>query len=52
MSCASNLPAKFQMMVRPGDALHVEHEPAGNGAVKFAIRRGTDLIASGLLSPP
>lgn len=44
--------AKFQMMVRPGDALHVEHEPAGNGAVKFAIRRGTDLIASGLLSPP
>jgi 3-hydroxymyristoyl/3-hydroxydecanoyl-(acyl carrier protein) dehydratase len=44
--------AKFQMMVRPGDALHIEHEPAGNGAVKFAIRRGADMIASGLLSPP
>jgi 3-hydroxyacyl-[acyl-carrier-protein] dehydratase len=44
--------AKFQMIVRPGDQLQVEHEPAGNGAVKFAVRRGADLIASGLLTPP
>jgi len=44
--------AKFQMVVRPGDALCVEHEPAGSGAVKFAVRRGADLVASGLLTPP
>lgn len=43
--------AKFQTVVRPGDALALEHTLQTNGSVRFAIRRGEQLVAHGTVRP-
>lgn len=44
------LAAKFLMVVRPGDALMLEHEDGGE-AVKWAIRNAHGIVASGTIAP-
>lgn len=43
--------AKFQGVVRPGDALALEHERLPNGSIRFSIRSGGRTVASGVLVP-
>jgi 3-hydroxymyristoyl/3-hydroxydecanoyl-(acyl carrier protein) dehydratase len=45
---------KFLRLVRPGDALAVEHEAPGVGAIRFTIRSQDRTVAAGTLShvPP
>ena len=43
--------AKFQSVVRPGEALTLEHETLPNGSVRFAIRTADRAVASGILMP-
>ncbi len=49
------LTAKFHNVVRPGDALTLEHETAPNGTIRFVIRNpnrdATPAVASGVLKP-
>jgi 3-hydroxymyristoyl/3-hydroxydecanoyl-(acyl carrier protein) dehydratase len=42
--------AKFQEAVRPGDALHLEHDAAGSDLIRFTIRAANRTVASGSLS--
>jgi 3-hydroxyacyl-[acyl-carrier-protein] dehydratase len=42
--------AKFLDVVRPGDALHLEHEAAKSGLIRFTIRVANRTVASGSLS--
>lgn len=44
------LAAKFLSVVRPGDALMLEHESQG-GAVKWSIRGASGTVASGSFGP-
>jgi 3-hydroxymyristoyl/3-hydroxydecanoyl-(acyl carrier protein) dehydratase len=41
--------AKFLGMVRPGDALAVEHDTPGADTIRFTIRSGERVVASGML---
>jgi 3-hydroxyacyl-[acyl-carrier-protein] dehydratase len=43
--------AKFQTVVRPGDALTLEHTLQPNGSVRFTIRHGEQLVAQGTVHP-
>ena len=43
--------AKFQMIVRPGDALRVEHQAGAQGSVSFTVLRGAEVVAGGKLTP-
>ncbi len=45
------LTAKFHSIVRPGDALMLDHEALSNGTVRFVIRNRDHLVASGMLKP-
>lgn len=40
---------KFLGVVRPGDALHLEHALIG-GVIRFTLRAGSRIVASGSLS--
>ena len=42
--------AKFLTVVRPGDALHVEHDVSSGGVIRFTIRSSQRTVASGTLS--
>jgi 3-hydroxymyristoyl/3-hydroxydecanoyl-(acyl carrier protein) dehydratase len=42
--------AKFLGLVRPGDALTVEHEAAGTGTIRFTILSHERIVATGTLS--
>jgi 3-hydroxymyristoyl/3-hydroxydecanoyl-(acyl carrier protein) dehydratase len=42
--------AKFLAVVRPGDALAVEHEAPGAGTIRFTIRSDDRTVATGTLS--
>ncbi|HME37386.1 MAG TPA: AMP-binding protein [Steroidobacteraceae bacterium] len=44
--------AKFLDRVRPGDALHLEHEAAESGLIRFTIRAASRTVARGSLSTP
>jgi len=44
------LAAKFLRVVRPGDALTLEHEPSGE-AVKWTIRGPSGTVANGSFGP-
>jgi 3-hydroxyacyl-[acyl-carrier-protein] dehydratase len=41
--------AKFQGVVRPGDALGLEHEALANGSIRFTIRTQGRSVATGML---
>ena len=41
--------AKFHEVVRPGEALTLEHEALANGTVRFTIRAAEHPVASGIL---
>jgi 3-hydroxyacyl-[acyl-carrier-protein] dehydratase len=41
--------AKFHGVVRPGEPLTLEQESASNGTVRFSVRHGDRLVASGTL---
>ncbi len=43
--------AKFHGVVRPGEVLTLEQESASNGTVRFSVRHGERLVASGTLKP-
>ncbi len=43
---------KFVGAVRPGEPLELEHEPLGNGAIRFRVASGERTIATGMLSAP
>ena len=43
--------AKFHSVVRPGEPLTLEQESAANGTVRFFIRHGDRVVASGSLKP-
>jgi len=43
--------AKFHSVVRPGEPLTLEQESAANGTIRFSIRHGERLVASGSLKP-
>jgi len=43
--------AKFQSMVRPGEALTLEHEVLPNGSIRFSIRAADRAVATGMLVP-
>jgi len=43
--------AKFQSMVRPGEALTLEHETLPNGSIRFSIRTPDRAVATGMLVP-
>lgn len=43
---------KFLDVVRPGDALHLEHEARNSGLIRFAVRVADRIVASGSLSNP
>jgi 3-hydroxyacyl-[acyl-carrier-protein] dehydratase len=40
--------AKFQSVVRPGEALTLEHQKLPNGSVRFTIRTADRTVASGI----
>jgi 3-hydroxymyristoyl/3-hydroxydecanoyl-(acyl carrier protein) dehydratase len=42
--------AKFLEVVRPGDALHLEHDASKSGLIRFTIRVANRIVASGSLS--
>jgi 3-hydroxyacyl-[acyl-carrier-protein] dehydratase len=42
--------AKFLAMVRPGDALHLEHEVSKGGSIRFTLSTADRKVASGSLS--
>jgi len=42
--------AKFLGLVRPGDALHLEHEVSKGGSIRFTVSSANRKIASGSLS--
>jgi len=42
--------AKFLDVVRPGDTLRLEHEPATNGLIRFSIHAAERNVASGTLA--
>jgi 3-hydroxyacyl-[acyl-carrier-protein] dehydratase len=44
--------AKFQSVVRPGEALTLEHESLPNGSIRFAIRTVDRAVANGIIVPP
>jgi 3-hydroxyacyl-[acyl-carrier-protein] dehydratase len=41
---------KFHSVVRPGEALTLEHEPCPDGSVRFVVRRVNRIVASGRLT--
>ena len=41
---------KFLDVVRPGDALRLEHAASNVGVIRFTIRAATGIVASGTLS--
>jgi 3-hydroxyacyl-[acyl-carrier-protein] dehydratase len=41
---------KFLGIVRPGDALHLEHESRNSGLIRFSVRVAERTVASGSLS--
>ena len=41
---------KFLDAVRPGDALHLEHEAAKSGLIRFTLRTAGRTVSSGSLS--
>jgi len=43
--------AKFQSVVRPGEALTLHHESLPNGSIRFAIRAADRAVANGLIIP-
>jgi len=43
--------AKFQSVVRPGEALTLHHETLPNGSIRFAIRATDRAVANGLIIP-
>lgn len=43
--------AKFLAAVEPGAALQLEHEPTRTGGVRFEVRDGNGIVASGVLAP-
>ncbi len=43
--------AKFLRVVRPGDALRIEHEAAAGGTVKWVIRAEAAVVANGTFAP-
>jgi 3-hydroxymyristoyl/3-hydroxydecanoyl-(acyl carrier protein) dehydratase len=42
--------AKFLSAVRPGDPLHVEHDMADNGVIRFTVRSAQRAVATGTLA--
>ncbi len=44
--------AKFLGIVRPGDALTVEHSAADAGTIRFAVRNRDGAVATGTLTGP
>ena len=42
--------AKFLGLVRPGDALHLEHEVSKGGSIRFTLSAANRKVASGCLS--
>jgi 3-hydroxyacyl-[acyl-carrier-protein] dehydratase len=42
--------AKFLDVVRPGDTLRLEHEPATNGVIRFSIHAAERQVAGGTLA--
>jgi 3-hydroxymyristoyl/3-hydroxydecanoyl-(acyl carrier protein) dehydratase len=44
--------AKFQSVVRPGEALTLEHEALPNGSIRFAILTADRPVANGIIVPP
>jgi 3-hydroxymyristoyl/3-hydroxydecanoyl-(acyl carrier protein) dehydratase len=42
--------AKFLGVVRPGDALHLEHAAPNSGLIRFTIRAASRIVATGSLS--
>jgi 3-hydroxymyristoyl/3-hydroxydecanoyl-(acyl carrier protein) dehydratase len=42
--------AKFLRLVRPGEALILEHSAIGDGGIRFTIRAAAHTVASGILS--
>jgi 3-hydroxyacyl-[acyl-carrier-protein] dehydratase len=42
--------AKFLGLVRPGDALHLEHEVSKGGSIRFTVSSANRKVASGSLS--
>jgi 3-hydroxymyristoyl/3-hydroxydecanoyl-(acyl carrier protein) dehydratase len=42
--------AKFLGLVRPGDALHLEHEVSKGGSIRFTVSAANRKVASGSLS--
>jgi 3-hydroxymyristoyl/3-hydroxydecanoyl-(acyl carrier protein) dehydratase len=42
--------AKFLGLVRPGDALHLEHEVSKGGSIRFTVSAANRQVASGSLS--
>ncbi len=45
-----NVTVKFLGMVRPGDALTLEHSAANAATIRFAVRTSSGTVASGMLS--
>ncbi len=41
---------KFLEIVRPGDALELEHDSPNERTIRFSVRSGDRLVASGVLS--
>ena len=41
---------KFLDLVRPGDALHLEHEVSKDGSIRFTVSTGGRKVAGGSLS--
>jgi 3-hydroxyacyl-[acyl-carrier-protein] dehydratase len=42
--------AKFLSAVRPGDALHIEHDMSDSGVIRFTIRSSQRAVATGSLA--
>jgi 3-hydroxymyristoyl/3-hydroxydecanoyl-(acyl carrier protein) dehydratase len=41
---------KFHSIVRPGEALTLEHEPCPDGSIRFVVRSLDRMVASGRLT--
>lgn len=42
--------AKFLVLVRPGNTLHLEHELSTNGSIRFTVSAANRTVAAGSLS--
>ena len=49
LACCQISTAKFHSTVRPGESLAVDHQKLANGSLRFTIRSGERMVATGSL---